>query len=191
MYAIGGQKVVQMSSKFLALPLPGCYEIRSEVFTDDRGSFRKSFSREAFVRRGLYCDFVESYTTVSRQGVLRGMHFQAPPHDHTKLVTCLTGAVIDVILDLRKASGHYGKYCAVELSEAAGNALYIPSGLAHGFFVPRGTAMMAYWVTSAHSPSHDCGIAYDSFGFFWPCETPTLSHRDRSFGTFADFLTPF
>jgi len=175
----------------LATPIPGCWELRYRSFEDDRGRFVKTFHRDAFAEAGLETDFAEEYYSLSHQGVLRGLHFQTPPKDHVKLVYAIAGKALDAVLDLRVGSPTYGRYHVLELSAASANALYVPRGLAHGFYVPEGEAVMVYKVTSVHSPVHDHGICWNSAGIPWPDEAPILSERDRGFPALPDFVSPF
>src|SRR5581483_7390979 len=140
---------------------------------------------------GLRTDFAEEYYTVSHVRVLRGLHFQVPPHDHAKLVYCAAGRVLDVALDLRVGSPAFGRHVRAELSAADGNALYLPPGLAHGFYVLEAPALMVYNQTSVYAREHDAGVRWDSAGIPWPDADPILSDRDRSFPALADFRTPF
>lgn len=173
------------------LPLGGCYTLQPRVFQDLRGSFVKSLVASEFEARGLRTDFVEQYHSTSRAGVIRGMHFQVPPLDHAKLVYCASGAVNDVLLDLRYGSPTFGQSCAVALSCESGAAVYLPSGIAHGFIAVREPALMVYNVTAEYSSTHDTGIRWDSFGFDWGISSPIVSDRDRGLPTFASFTTPF
>ena len=177
--------------ELIATSIPGCWEVRCKVFEDARGRFVKTFHAGAFAKSGLETGFVEEYYSVSRQGVLRGLHFQMPPDDHVKLVYAVTGSVLDVVVDLRVGSPTYGQYHLVELSASSANALYVPKGLAHGFYVPRGEAVMVYKVSSLYSPVHDSGILWNSVGIPWPDQQPVLSERDRSFTSFEKFQSPF
>ncbi|MFZ5484202.1 MAG: dTDP-4-dehydrorhamnose 3,5-epimerase [Pseudomonadota bacterium] len=172
-------------------PLPGCVELRPRIHQDDRGRFVKVFQREAFLALGLAVDFAEEYYSVSRKGVIRGLHFQRPPMDHAKLVYCVAGQVQDAVVDLRAGSPTRGCHAWVELSAERGNMLYIPSGLAHGFCVLSESATLVYKVTSPHSPEHDAGIRWDSAGIPWAVDGPILSERDLRHPAFDDFLTPF
>ena len=171
--------------------IDGCLELRCQQFRDVRGSFVKTFSRSSFAKLGLETDFVESFYTVSEARVLRGMHFQLPPADHAKLVYCISGEIMDVALDLRADSSTYGKCAVVALSEGSQNSLYLPRGLAHGFYVLRAPAVVMYHVTSEHAPALDAGVAWNSFGLEWPDQSPVLSQRDVGFAPFEDFVSPF
>ena len=111
-----------------------CFELQPQILTDTRGRFVKTYHADFFASNGLETDFQEHYYSVSRKGVLRGMHFQNPPNAHNKLVYCATGMILDVVIDLRLESPSYLTYFSVELSSELGNMLYIPEGLAHGFY---------------------------------------------------------
>ena len=174
-----------------SIAIPGCYEIHPPVSNDERGSFVKTFNHELFVKHRLVTEWQEEYYTISRQRVLRGLHFQRPPHDHEKLVYCIDGVVLDVVVDLRVGSPAYGKHVMIELTADKANMIYIPRGLAHGFYVTTQSATMLYKVSTQYAQSHDTGILWNSAGIDWPDDNPVLSSRDQSFSTFNDFESPF
>ncbi|MEK6558315.1 MAG: dTDP-4-dehydrorhamnose 3,5-epimerase family protein, partial [Candidatus Margulisiibacteriota bacterium] len=120
-----------------------------------------------------------------------GMHFQAPPHDHSKLVTVIQGTILDVILDIRQNSPTYGQYIALELSRENRKSIYIPRGCAHGFCVLSEMAIAFYMTTTVYEPQVDQGILFNSFGYTWPTENPVLSVRDKNFIDYKSFNTPF
>jgi dTDP-4-dehydrorhamnose 3,5-epimerase len=173
------------------LTLPGCFLIQPRVFEDARGRFVKPMVASQFRARGLRCDFVEQYVSTSAIGVVRGMHFQAPPHEHAKLVYCAAGAVTDVLLDLRRDSPTYGQHIALPLSADSGHALYLAAGIAHGFAATQAPALMVYNVTSEYAPEHDRGVRWDSFGYDWGIAAPVMSERDRAFPALVDCEYPF
>lgn len=177
--------------EFLQTTLSGCFEIKPFVFRDNRGSFVKTYHNEIFIENGLRTDWREEYYSISNRGVIRGMHFQTPPMQHAKMVYCLSGTVQDVILDLRIGSPTYGKVESVELSAEKGNIIYIPEGVAHGFCTLTEQAVMQYKVTSVYSSQHDAGILWNSIPVDWQCTEPTLSGRDASFISLANFISPF
>jgi dTDP-4-dehydrorhamnose 3,5-epimerase len=179
--------------KLQASILPGCFEVYPKVFEDERGRFIKTFHAPSFDALGLCTDFVEEYYSVSHKGVIRGMHFQLPPHDHFKLVYCSAGVVMDVVLDLRKGSPTFGRHAVFELSADKSNMIYIPKGMAHGFCVLSDNATMMYKVTSIYAPDCDYGIRWDSAEIDWPslCDISLLSDRDKSFVSLSDFDSPF
>jgi dTDP-4-dehydrorhamnose 3,5-epimerase len=174
-----------------ATGLGGCLELRLNPFRDARGLFLKTYHEAAFRELGLCTDWKEEFVTTSARGVLRGMHFQIPPHHHHKLVFCLAGRVLDVVLDLRAGSPTFGQSTGVELSPELANGMYVPAGFAHGFLALEEGSTMLYKVSSLHAPDHDRGLRWNSFGFPWPVPSPLLSARDAGFGSFADFFTPF
>lgn len=177
--------------EILPTEIPGCYTLQTRVMHDARGSFIKTFHRPRFDELKLRTDWREEYFSVSAPGVLRGMHFQLPPEDHTKMVFCLTGEVLDVVVDLRRGSPAYGRPQSFTLSAANGLGLYLPTGCAHGFVSISEASGMYYKVTSTHSPAHDVGVAWDSIGFDWPIAAPILSYRDQQHPPLASFDTPF
>lgn len=173
------------------LKLPGCFEIQNDPFSDMRGTFVKTYRQDIFAQHELVTDFKEEYYSVSRKGVIRGMHFQSPPYDHEKCVYCCTGNVRDVIIDLRVGSPTYGEYELIEISAEQANVVYIPRGMAHGFQVLSDWAIMMYKVTSLYAPHADSGIRWDSLDIPWGNNEAIMSGRDKSFVCFADFCSPF
>ena len=170
-------------------PLPGCFELQPRVASDSRGQFVKPFQRAALRELGWESEIAELYYSVSRAGVLRGLHLQVAPHAHDKLVVPVAGAVVDVILDLRPHSPTRGQHAMVALSADTGNALLVARGVAHGFCVPDGSATLLYAVTSAYDATADTGVRWDSAGIEWPVSHPLVSERDAALPTMADFLS--
>jgi len=177
--------------QFTESKLAGCFVVQFPIAHDYRGDFVKTIQESVFEEHGLEAGFKECFYSTSYENVLRGMHFQTPPSDHAKLVYCTAGAIYDMALDLRIGSPTYGQHEVYELSSKASNAVYLPRGIAHGFYVREGPAVMVYHVTSEHDAAHDAGIRWDSFDAAWPVQTPIVSARDASFGTFQDFKSPF
>lgn len=171
--------------------IDGVKTITSRRQADLRGTFTKLVHADTFAEHGLRSDFREVYYSSSKRNVIRGMHFQTPPHDHAKLVQCLAGGVIDVVVDVRRSSATFGSVLSFDLSVDWPTAVYIPAGCAHGFMATTDDALMLYSVTSVYSPPSDGGIRWDSIGFQWPCEEPIVSERDKSFAPLKDFLSPF
>ena len=177
--------------EFRETRLDGCYEIQAQVVPDHRGRFVKLFSSERFQERGLGTAIAEWACSASHRNVLRGLHFQLPPHDQAKLVYCLQGTVLDAAVDLRVGSPTYGEHVVVELDAERVNGLFIPRGFAHGFCVTSDTALFAYQIETPYAAAHDGGIRWDSCGIPWPCSEPVLSEKDRRLPAFADFVSPF
>lgn len=172
--------------------IPGCFEITPHRFTDDRGSFVKTFHHDIFHQQGLETDWREDYYSVSRKGVLRGLHFQLPPHDHAKLVYSTEGRVLDAVLDLRIGSPAYGQHVLFELTAETANMIYLPKGVAHGFYTLSNRATMMYKVSTVYVPACDTGILWNSAGIPWPDSHPVVSQRDKSLPALSDFTdNPF
>lgn len=178
-----------MDISWTELAVPGCYAGILSAFGDRRGSFQKLFHAEAFAT--VLPDFTprECYLTSSASGVLRGMHFQLPPDDHAKLVICLSGAALDVMVDLRPGSS-YGHTAQVELSPDGPNCVAMPIGIGHGFYAHSDDTQLLYLVGTCHAPASDAGVLWSSIGFNWPDPTPILSERDKAHPTLAKFTPP-
>ncbi len=175
---------------FISLELPDVKLVENFFAEDKRGLFIKTYHADSFREAGFNDSFRESYYSESFKGVIRGMHFQAPPFDHDKLVYVTKGKILDVILDLRTDMSTYGHYISVELKEF-GSSVLIPRGLAHGFITLSETATVVYNVTAEYNKQADQGIKWNSFGFEWPERNPIISDRDSSFEEFNNFKSPF
>ena len=165
--------------------------IQPKAHLDHRGSFVKTWHPDLLAAHGVAMNFAEEFYSVSPRGVLRGMHFQAPPQAHDKLVYCVTGRILDVVLDLRKDQPTYGQSWSWELSEKNACLLFIPAGFAHGFLALGERNAVIYKTSTVHSPAHDRGVRWDSFGFSWPETTPVISDRDKGLPAFREFQSPF
>ncbi len=172
-------------------PFMGTYLVKPRVLGDDRGVFVKTFHSDAFAELGFRFQPAEEYFSVSHQGVVRGMHCQLPPYDHEKLVYCVQGSVLDVLLDLRRHSPTFGLSTAVELSANNHFLFLIPKGIAHGFLSLAPESLMIYKTSTVHAPSHDAGVRWNTFGFDWPITSPVVSKRDAGLPAFDDFQSPF
>ena len=175
---------------FEELSIKGVYLIKNFIADDPRGVFVKTFHKDQFQSRDLGYSFQESYYSVSKKNVIRGMHFQLPPYDHEKLVYVTDGEVLDVVLDLRKESETFGKSVSINLREFS-NSVYVPKGCAHGFLTLSPTATLVYSVSTVYNQNADTGILWNSIGFDWPVQKPIISGRDEKFLTFAEFKSPF
>jgi len=177
--------------KFTETDIKGLYHISPLVLSDTRGTFVKTFNKDVFLNAEFDDSFTESYYSVSNKNVIRGMHFQTPPHDHTKLVYVSRGAIMDVVLDIRKASATFGKSLTFELNEYNREMLLIPKGCAHGFLSLEDNTIMTYLQTTVYNADHDCGIKYDSFGLDWKISNPVISERDSRFAGFDEYVSEF
>ncbi len=181
----------QTAFRIFPTAITGCLEIRPPIHKDHRGHLIKVFQQEAFREMGLCTDFSEDFYSVSHCGVVRGLHFQAPPVAHIKLVYCVDGVIQDAVLDLRRGSPTFGQHAVIGLSAEDGNMLYIPRGLAHGFCTLSETAIVAYKTSSSHSAEHDSGVLWNSAGIPWAEDTPQVSERDRTHPPFESLQSPF
>ncbi len=168
--------------------IAGLLILRPKVFTDERGCFVKTFHAPVFAELGLSLPAEEFYS-VSSKNVVRGMHLQVAPAANTKCVYCLSGAVLDVVVDLRGGNGSpaFGKVFARELSAERKELLFIPEGCAHGFLTLTEQATLFYQSSVAYAPNQDAGVRWDSFGWDWPVQNPILSARDQALPALADF----
>lgn len=156
--------------------------LEPEIYADDRGHFFEAFNRQAFEDQvGDKWGFVQDNHSRSRQGVLRGLHYQIEPMAQGKLVRVVRGAVFDVAVDIRRSSRSFGEWIGVELSEGNFKQLWVPPGFAHGFVALSDPADLLYKVTEYYSPEHDRSIRWDDpdIGIDWPIEgDPMLSDKD-------------
>lgn len=160
-------------------------------FNDERGFFAETWSRKAFLAAGIDFDFVQDNHSLSRRaGTLRGLHFQSPPFAQDKLVRVVRGRMLDVAVDLRRASPTFGQHVAVELSAENGRQLLVPVGFAHGFCTLEDDTEVLYKVSADYAPAHDHGIAFDdpTLGIAWPFKAQNLilSEKDRGHPRLAD-----
>jgi dTDP-4-dehydrorhamnose 3,5-epimerase/CDP-3, 6-dideoxy-D-glycero-D-glycero-4-hexulose-5-epimerase len=172
-------------------PLPGVHLLKPKVFEDERGDFVKTYHEGLFEKLGITFKPVEEFFSTSRKNVLRGMHFQIPPHDHDKLVYCIRGRVLDVLLDLRSTSPTYKMFTSAELSRENHHQFFIPRGVAHGFLALEDDSVMVYKTSTVHAPTHDSGVFWDSFGYDWNCFSPVISDRDRKFQELSELALLF
>ncbi len=172
--------------KVTSTAIPDLLVIEPKVFGDSRGFFYESFNQQAFNQAtGLDVQFVQDNHSRSSKGVLRGLHYQLPPHAQGKLVRCTRGAVWDVAVDIRKSSPTFGKWVGIELTEENHKQFWIPPGFAHGFVVLGDTTDFLYKTTDYYAPAHERCIAWneEALGILWPLtkysiEVPQLSSKD-------------
>ena len=173
--------------KIIETEIEGVLIIESFSSSDNRGNFTKTYNNDFLKKAELCFNIKESYFSISKKDVIRGMHFQLPPHDHEKFVYVVKGGVMDVILDMRKKSKTYGKAIAIELNDSNHRSIYIPKGLAHGFKSIEDNTIMIYNVSTVYSMEADYGIKFDSIDFNWNIDKPIISDRDKSLVTFEEF----
>lgn len=173
--------------------LNGLFVVKPRVFQDARGYFFESYNREQFVKAGLYDEFVQDNQSLSNKGIVRGMHFQSPPHAQAKLVRVIKGAVLDVVVDIRKTSPTYGKHFKIELNEENFLMLFIPIGFAHGFATLADQTIFSYKCTDVYHPEAEGGVLWNDreLGIEWPFTDPVLSDKDKLHEPFSLFVSPF
>ena len=175
--------------------IEGVVVLRPQVFADARGYFFESYSKRELDAIIGPVDFVQDNESCSSRGVMRGLHFQRPPFTQAKLVRCVSGAVLDVAVDLRKDSSTYGHHVAVELSAGNRNQIFIPHGFAHGFAVLSDKAVIQYKCDNFYAPEADGGISIldESLGIEWPFPPAEaiLSEKDMHRTLLCDFDSPF
>jgi dTDP-4-dehydrorhamnose 3,5-epimerase len=168
--------------RFESLPIEGVWVIHPEPHSDERGHFARTFCAEEFSKHGLASSFVQmSVSHNLKAGTLRGMHFQYPPSAETKVVRCVSGAIADVIVDLRPESPTFCHHVCKELTATNGQALYIPPRFAHGFMTLTDDATVTYMMDEFYSPGHEGIIAFDDpdLALPWPRTPLVIAERDR------------
>ena len=173
--------------RFITTRLQDVRLIELEPISDQRGLFARTFCAREFADAGLATEYVQhSFSHTLRAGTVRGMHFQRAPDEEVKVVRCLTGAIYDVLIDLRSSSPTHMQWEAFELSGDDGRQLYVPSGLAHGFQTLAPATAVGYMMTVFHAPAAAAGIRHDdpAFGIDWPLPVTEISDRDRSWPNF-------
>lgn len=177
--------------KMIPTKLTGAVEIQLEPRTDHRGFFMRAYDGDIFASYGLCRNWVqENHSRSEKKGTIRGLHFQFPPYGETKLVRVVRGAILDVFVDLRKASPTFGQWDCIELSEDNFKAVYIPKGFAHGFCTLTDHCDVVYKVDQKFEPAYEGGIAWNdaALGIAWPVSHPILSEKDRLLPPFEQFV---
>jgi len=174
---------------FHELEIPGAFLLEPERVEDRRGFFARTYCRRELEARGLDPTVVQTNISVNRErGTVRGMHWQAKPHEEIKLVRCTRGAIFDVILDLRPGSPTYKRHLGVRLDENNRMALYVPAGVAHGFQSLEDDAEVFYQMSEFYHPESARGARWDdpAFDVEWPLPISMISERDLSHPPFED-----
>jgi dTDP-4-dehydrorhamnose 3,5-epimerase len=174
---------------FTETQLKGAYIIDPERLADERGFFARTWDRHEFEARGLNTSLAQCNISYNaRRGTLRGMHYQIDPHAETKLVRCTTGAIYDVVIDLRPGSPTLRQWLAVELSAANRRMLYIPPGFAHGFQTLEDHSEVFYQMADFYAPDYARGVRWNdpAFGIVWPItERRILAERDAGYADYS------
>ena len=155
--------------------------IKNNVFKDQRGKFVKYFYSE--INQNLNFNIDEVYYSVNNQGVIRGIHYQSNEEPLEKIITCIDGEILDLIIDMRPDSKEYGKFTSVNLSDKNNLSVYVPKGFGHGFSVLSKTATVQYLQSGNYSPKYELGLNPISLDFNWCVENPIISKKDLKLPT--------
>jgi dTDP-4-dehydrorhamnose 3,5-epimerase len=173
--------------------IPGLLEIVPRVFGDHRGHFYESYNKEAFENIGINFDFVQDNQSLSNAGVLRGLHFQNPPFAQGKLVRVIQGAVLDVVVDIRKGSPTYGKHHKVKLTAENKLMFWIPPGFAHGFLTLEDQTIFSYKCTNLYNKESEGAVLWNDpdLNIDWNADKPMLSDKDLEAQPLKELNTQF
>ncbi len=167
--------------KIISTKLQDAFVVQPQVFGDHRGWFMESYNKNALKEAGIDIDFVQDNRSFSqKKGTLRGLHCQTNPKSQAKLVTCIKGAVLDVIVDIREGSPSFMQWFSVELTEENKKQLFVPKGFLHGFVTLTENVEFSYKVDEYYSPENDRSVCFsdEAFGIDWGIENPILSEKD-------------
>lgn len=169
------------------------YVFEPKVFGDQRGYFLESYRASVFEDLNLNPTFVQDNESNSHSGIIRGLHFQQPPHAQDKLLRVVSGSIFDVVVDLRKSSATFGKSFGVELSGENKKSIFVPKGFAHGFACLQDNSIVQYKCTDYYHPELEDGLMWNDpeLQVSWPIENPTLSDKDLVYKPFREFVTPY
>lgn len=177
--------------EFIERKLKGVFEIILNPHIDERGFFMRSFDDIVFKEAGLNFNWVqENHSRTLKKGTIRGLHFQLPPFEETKLIRCIRGKIFDVYVDLRKNSPTFGQWESIELSEDYNKMILIPRGFAHGYFTLNDNCDVLYKVDNFYSREHDSGINWNDsdLNICWPSKDVIISNKDKSLISFKKFI---
>jgi len=179
--------------EFVKTEFDGLVVVKPKVFMDERGYFFESFNKNEFKRNAIDVDFVQDNQSKSDRNVLRGLHFQNPPFAQGKLVQVIKGAVLDVVVDIRKNSTTYGKHFKIELSEENKTMLFIPPGFAHGFLTLLDETIFSYKCTNFYNKESEKSLLWNdkTLNIDWDVSSPILSEKDKLAENFQSFISPF
>ncbi len=184
-----------MKPSIRELRIPGVYEVIPERFGDERGFFSETFNSRSYAQIGINVEWVQDNHSLSTEaGVLRGLHYQLPPHAQCKLVRVPRGRIYDVVADIRKQSATYGQWLGIELSAEKWNQLFVPKGFAHGFLTLEANTELSYKVSDFYNAESDRSIKFDDLALSvdWPLngQQPILSNKDQQAVSLQDADLP-
>jgi len=176
----------------LKTKIPGLLIIKPDVFEDERGYFFETFNKEKFAGN-IENEFVQDNESSSQKGVLRGLHFQNPPYAQGKLVRVIKGAVLDVVVDIRKKSPTYGQWNSIVLSEENKTMFWVPPGFAHGFLTLENNTIFSYKCTQFYNKESEGSILWNDpiLNIDWEIDEPILSEKDKIAPEFKNFISQF
>jgi dTDP-4-dehydrorhamnose 3,5-epimerase len=175
----------------LPTAIAGCFTVACAVHGDERGELRKPFEMAWLAEQEIAFEVAEVVWTTSQRNVVRGLHVQLPPAASEKFVWCARGHIWDVVLDLRSDQPTFGEHISIELGPNAADAVFVPSGCAHGFVALEDDSLVSYLISTPFEPALDAGVRWDSAGIDWQVGEPIVSERDMKLPAFEDFVSPF
>ena len=179
--------------KIINTPLDGLLVFAPEIYEDDRGYFFESWNKKIFKKLGLNYEFNQDNQSLSKYGVLRGLHFQNPPYAQGKLVRVVKGKVLDVVVDIRSDSSTYGSHYKIELSETNKLIFWIPPGFAHGFITLENDTIFSYKCTSVYNKQSEQALLWSdkTLNIDWQIKKPIVSQKDQNAIKFLSFKSKF
>ena len=179
--------------KVINTPLDGLLVFTPEIYEDDRGYFFESWNKKILKKLGLNYEFNQDNQSLSKYGVLRGLHFQNPPHAQGKLVRVVKGKVLDVVVDIRSDSSTYGSHYKIELSETNKLIFWIPPGFAHGFITLENDTIFSYKCTSVYNKKSEQALLWsdETLNIDWQIKKPIVSQKDQNAIKFLSFKSKF
>jgi dTDP-4-dehydrorhamnose 3,5-epimerase len=179
--------------EIIKTPIDGLLVIKPQVFSDERGYFFESYNKQKFQEAGISEELVQDNQSLSKKGVLRGLHWQNPPFTQGKLVRVIKGAVLDVAVDLRQDSATYGQHYKIELSEENKTMFWLPAGFAHGFLALADDTIFFYKCTNLYNKESEDSLIWNDpdLKIDWGIENPLVSDKDNQAKFFKDLKSQF
>lgn len=173
--------------------IPDVLIIKPKIFADERGSFYETYHKNRFRDIGIHDEFVQDNESTSQKNVLRGLHMQKPPYAQGKLVRVIKGSVLDVVVDLRIKSAHYGQWVSTIISSENKIMFWVPAGFAHGFLTLEDDTVFSYKCTQIYNKDAEMSIRWDdpTIAVDWGIKEPLLSPKDKTAPLFSEFVSPF
>lgn len=177
--------------QFNELNTAGAFSIEPDLFCDERGTFRRHYCTKEYAKRGINTEVLQGNVSENPNvHTLRGFHYQRAPHAEGKTISCITGAIYDIIVDLRQGSKTYLKWESVTVDSERRNQLYIPPGCANAFLTTKSNTIIHYYMSELYAPSSYCGFSYKDpeFNFIWPAQVAYISDKDETLPNYLDSL---